>query len=116
VDSSLEFVESPLLQKTVEELLSPTYSSDIGFFRKTNAAKDASVHCGWLLKRKKKKGGKVSGWKKRFIDVRTDAITYAAQPGKALMGSFDLFYCQVGLVWKVWLCFFTSFMFQGSPV
>ena len=62
--------------------------------RKTNAAKDASVHSGWLLKRKKKKG-KVSGWKKRFIDVRTDSITYAAQPGKAIMGSFDLFYCQV---------------------
>lgn len=105
---------SPLLQKSVEELLSPTYSDEIAVLRKTNASKDASVHSGgsvwfdcrklaylnvllqkgWLLKRKKKKG-KVSGWKKRFIDVRTDSITYAKEPGKAIMGSFDLFYCQV---------------------
>ena len=79
----------------MEQLIKPTHKLQVATFRKNNApAKEVSIMSGWMLKRKLKKG-KVSSWKKRFIDLRSVSITYAKEPGKGLLGTFDLFFCQV---------------------
>lgn len=53
-------------------------------------ANKAIVKAGWVLKRKEKGRGKVSSWKRRFLVVDTDSISYFREPGEERLGVLEL--------------------------
>lgn len=48
------------------------------------------LRAGWMLKRKEKGRGKVSGWKRRFVVLDVDTVSYFKEPGEERLGAFEL--------------------------
>ena len=51
----------------------------------------AIVRAGWMGKRKAKGG--ISGWKRRFVVLEVDKVSYFKGPGEELMGQWELWSC-----------------------
>ncbi len=58
---------------------------------KSEGMNKSIARAGWMLKRKGKVG--ISGWKKRFVVVDVDTVTYYKGPGEERLGSWELVLC-----------------------
>ena len=91
-----------LLGLPLQELLSGRHQAALDAIRVRAAESTGSgaggnkqiIKAGWVLKRKHKNGKAVGGWKRRFVVVDSDSISYFKAPGDEALGTWELLLCQ----------------------